>query len=160
MLFGTRRLIITELSYYLFGFRNSQSLVSIIFNETEFKETEFFSLGFFLVKQNYPPTDFCAGKNDGKYLIRDVFRYVICKQQRATMQNCTGNTIFDPATFSCESIKFINIPMFCNHRPDSNYANPWSCQRFISCKSSVPTIKPCPLNILCLLYTSPSPRDS
>jgi len=40
----------------------------------------------------------------------------------------------------------MNVPVFCKHRPDSNWSNPWSCHRYISCKSSVPTVRPCTLS--------------
>ncbi len=46
----------------------------------------------------------CTGKQDGNYVIPDVFQYVECKSNVATVRSCPANQIFIANTKTCGAV--------------------------------------------------------
>ncbi|XP_065663436.1 uncharacterized protein LOC100200012 isoform X5 [Hydra vulgaris] len=77
----------------------------------------------------------CAGKTDGKYLIPDVFAYLLCSLQQASFVNCSDNQIFDPNYSNCMDAGNYSLNNFCVGKTNGQYRNPWNCNSFISCSN-------------------------
>ena len=90
-----------------------------------------------------PSDHFCDNRNDGNYAIRDVFKYVKCKRGKMTIKGCDTYEIFVTSYDRCLPSKYVNTGIFCKAREDGNWANPWSCPRYINCNKNVPTMKVC-----------------
>uniref|UniRef100_A0A7M5XHW7 Chitin-binding type-2 domain-containing protein n=1 Tax=Clytia hemisphaerica TaxID=252671 RepID=A0A7M5XHW7_9CNID len=78
--------------------------------------------------------DACKYLTDGNYAIRDVFKYLQCKDNKGTFVPCEEkNTIFDSETGKCIDIKTKTPETFCQGRTNNDWVNPWDCHGFFKC---------------------------
>jgi len=79
----------------------------------------------------------CKGHADGKYPIADVFRYLRCKNQIATLVDCPEQNIYDPHIKECADASNYDVPTFCQYRNNNDWRNPWDCHQFITCSNYI-----------------------
>jgi len=89
--------------------------------------------------------DRCKNAKDGKYPIRDVFSYVVCKNRTETVVACPKGTLFRPGSNACVNGSTVTLKNFCDDRITcmSNWKNPWSCDRYIACVHKYYFDNPC-----------------
>ncbi|XP_066915943.1 uncharacterized protein [Clytia hemisphaerica] len=97
----------------------------------------------------------CAKRVDGKYAVRDVALYLICKDHKASEGSCDKGQIFTPSNSKCVPIGQVNIKNFCVGREMGNYRNPWNCHSYITCVGPSAFERPCSIKTT-LNY---SPKD-
>ena len=68
-----------------------------------FDSKHIFTLFFFLSDKNL--TNRCYRKPDAIYPIRDVFKYLECKDGKEIIHNCTDQMFHDPADGKCRTSK-------------------------------------------------------
>ena len=91
-------------------------------------------------------TNPCGTKADGNYPIPDVFKYLICKDHKASYGSCPKSQIYDPETKKCIDIKDVSYHNFCLHRDNGDWANPFNCYGYILCDNKIAKARPCLIN--------------
>ena len=81
----------TRIQSRLYGF--NESLFSLLAKQTKLIEHK-------PVKDDNP----CAKRADGKYAIRDVALYLVCKDHKASEGSCDKGQIFTPSNSKCVPI--------------------------------------------------------
>lgn len=85
-----------------------------------------------------PITNRCTGKKDGKYVLRDVFKYLKCTGGKETIVFCPVNQVYIASEKQCRVVTNADKASFCNARPTGNYRNPWNCHNFLTCAEGHP----------------------
>jgi len=96
------------------------------------------------------PENRCTGKEDGLYILPDVFTYLECNGGQEILHTCPSEQFFASDTMTCRDLIPSDRVNFCNDRPVGNYRNPWNCNHFISCAIGHPVYdRPChPLSLV------------
>ena len=74
---------------------------------------------------------------DGKYAVRDVFKYLECSKKTGTEKECPKQQIFEPGAKECVDIKTQNNETFCQNRTNGDWVDPWNCHKFFKCYDGV-----------------------
>jgi len=89
----------------------------------------------------------CKDKADGKYAIRDVFKFLKCRRGKATIKDCRSGRYYSPSANRCIGGKKVDTTTFCKGRDFSNYRNPWDCHNFITCHGTQDFDRPCDTHV-------------
>ncbi|KAK3722270.1 hypothetical protein QZH41_005183 [Actinostola sp. cb2023] len=103
-----------------------------------------------------PDILFCIGRPDGLYSDpRSCERFINCQSGMTYFKKCPDMTIFDPVHRYCywrSKVKCVQKlstdKRFCVNRADGSYADPMSCQTYITCNSGNATFGKCPDGML------------
>ena len=91
-------------------------------------------------------TNPCGTKADGTYPIPDVFKFLTCKNHKASYGSCPKSEIYVPGAKKCINIGKVSYDNFCVARMDGDWANPFSCLGYILCEKGVAKARPCLIN--------------
>jgi len=78
--------------------------------------------------------DPCADKDDGRHETKDVFKYMVCKNKRASYVSC-GDNLYDPCSQACVAPWKVSMQDFCKCRENGNAMHPWNCHKYITCSN-------------------------
>jgi len=92
--------------------------------------------------------DYCTGKPDGDYPLREVFKYTHCANGKASTVDCPKNSIFEPGQSKCVDISSQTPDTFCRNRTIGDWQSPWNCHQLFKCLHGISYIVPCQLPIL------------
>ena len=81
--------------------------------------------------------DPCIGKPDGIYPLRDVFKYLTCKDGKSTYVDCPNNSFFVPGKNLCVNASTQNPNNFCEDRWNDDFVDPWNCHKFFKCFNGI-----------------------
>lgn len=83
----------------------------------------------YLLKDDNP----CEVLKDGNYPIRDVFKYMTCKDKKTTYNECEEKEVFEPGTLVCVDASTQSKENFCQNRTNGDWLDPWDCHQFFKC---------------------------
>jgi len=75
----------------------------------------------------------CQFKPDGKYPLRDTFKYLVCKEHKGTLFSCPKNQVFIAREDRCRTVTIQDQITFCEGLEDGDYRDPWYCNKFLKC---------------------------
>ena len=85
----------------------------------------------------------CRGRDNGLYVIRDLFSYLECQNHNSTILACPTGQLFDINSYECVPNNQLTPTKICYGTPNGTFRNPWNCNSFVKCLSEKPHILPC-----------------
>lgn len=86
-----------------------------------------------LACQDSPINEECEGKEDGRYPVKDCFKFMICTNGSKREETCAEDTMYAPIKGQCTPKSNVTLESFCEGRSTGDWMNPWNCHKFISC---------------------------
>ena len=85
----------------------------------------------------------CKGRDNGLYVIRDLFSYLVCENHNSTVSACPNGQLFDINSYKCVPNNHLTPTKICYGTPNGTFRDPWNCNGFLKCLSKKPHVMTC-----------------
>ena len=78
----------------------------------------------------------CQNRDDGHYVIRDLFSYLECREQKSRVVSCPPKEVYNRLARKCTPNNHLTPSKICyGTLAEQNFRDPWNCNKYIKCSN-------------------------